>query len=169
MLLVITQQVIQPQKHSKDIKMIVRLADKHDIPHIQRLLVLFQAESPHKKYGAPDADYLNRILTRCLLGGVIVVAQDNKQIVGTLISIIQSDLWFPNLQRLIELAWYVEKDYRNTTAGSRLINEYIKQANMLKDDSRIENYSISLMKNSPDINLTKRGFSLEERTFVSGV
>jgi hypothetical protein len=148
--------------------MLIRTGNRHDFDQLIELLTAFKGESPHEIHEGRDVPHLTNILTRCLHGGIILVAEDNKKIVGTIVAMIIPDIWFPKIHRLIELAWYVYPEYRNTTAGARLFTEYQRHAESLLSVKRIKNYSLSLLRQSPPINLEKRGFRLEEQTYIAG-
>jgi len=146
--------------------MIIREANRFDIPEILDLLRNYRDATPWSRVAkCDDADYVTKIITFILSGGgIIFIAEDETKLFGMLMAIRNSNAWDPTLIQLDEMCYWVEPEHRGTSAGYRLIKEYVKYAQELKDKGGIEAYTISKMVNSPDLKYDKFGFEkLEEK------
>jgi N-acetylglutamate synthase-like GNAT family acetyltransferase len=146
----------------------IRQATKYDIDSIVEMLKHYREVSPLTQLReADDREYVNRLLGTILSGlGAIFVA-DRGKLVGMLISIKSNNLWHPRMMELHELAYWVEPEFRHTTAGYRLIKAYCDYGNELKQQGLIGSYTISKMINSPDLKYDRFGFSKLEEKWVN--
>ena len=145
----------------------IRQATKYDIDSIVEMLKHYREVSPLTQLReANDREYVNRLLGTILSGlGAIFVA-DRGKLVGMLISIKSNNLWHPRMMELHELAYWVEPEARNGTIGYRLLKAYCDYGDQLKQEGRINFYTISKMIESPDIKYHKFGFNKLEETWI---
>lgn len=120
------------------------LIDNHDIPQVLRMLVL------------------------CQQGGSSWVAEDAGLITGILLSYREPDVWRRSYLRMRELAWFVRRDYRNTTAAARLFRAYQRGCESLMQQGVIRSYTISRLAITPEIDFESRGFQPIETTYQRG-
>lgn len=86
--------------------------------------------------------------------GIIFIKPD----VGFIAGLISPIVWCDKTLAMYELAWWVKPEYRNGTAGYRLLQAYIKHGNKLKEQGRIRLFTLSKLTNSPNLDYAKLGF-----------
>lgn len=146
----------------------IRLATEQDIPALIGMMKKYSQHSPINVLKTKQNEmYVLRLLASIIRGnGCAWIAEKNNNTAGMLLSILVPNIWNPRVVSLQELAWWVEPEYRNTTAGYRLAQAYTKHANTLRSDGNIEYWTISKMNNSPDIDYTRFGASKLEETHI---
>lgn len=149
----------------------IRNANKFDFPQILSLLHTFKYEGPSNfGHNFNNEEQVHLLFSHILAGrGVAIVAEKEGQIIGMIIGIIDHILWDPDTRILSELVYYVTKEHRGSTAGYRLLAEYVKQGNKFVDEGRVSLFSIGKLSNSPDLKLEKFGFRKTEEIWVAGV
>lgn len=143
----------------------IRTATKFDIPYIVEMLRHYRDVTPWDILKECDnEEYIVKLLTQIFAGmGVIFLAEKDNKIIGMLIAAKTPNIWDPNLYIMNELAYWVEPEHRGSTAGYRLIKQYTKYCDEMKQHNKIKGYTISKMSNSPDLDYSKFGFNkLEE-------
>ena len=106
-----------------------------------------------------------RVLTHILAGaGIALVAEKNDELVGMLIAYKVPFLWDNSKYIMNEIAYWVELEHRGGTAGYRLLKEYVKECEQMKDEAMIANYTISQMEGQ-SLNYSRFGFKPIERTW----
>ena len=145
----------------------IRQANKYDIDNIIEMLKNYRdADTSGLVNKANDREYIVSILSQIIAGlGVILIAEKEKP-VGLLIAIINLNIWNPDTVELHELAYWVEPEARNGTIGYRLLKAYCDYGDQLKQEGRINFYTISKMIESPDIKYHKFGFNKLEETWI---
>ena len=73
-------------------------------------------------------------------------------------------LWDNSKLIMNEIAYWVEPEHRGSTAGYRLLKEYVEFCDELKDLNRISNYTISQMEGQ-ELNYSRFGFKPIEHTW----
>ena len=148
----------------------VRLANKFDQPEIFRMLRSFRNETPIEEMkNCDNEEYISKLFHHVLLGGGLALVAEDDKICGMIIGIKDANAWDPNMKVLRELCYWVDKDYRGTTAGYRLLKEYSKHAQELVDEEKIKMYTMTKMTTSPDIDFTRFGYKKTEEVWVAGV
>lgn len=143
----------------------IRSATKFDLPRIIDLLRHYRSETPWARLKTCDNElYVRKLLTHILAGqGVIFVAERELEIQGMLIAVKNASIWDPDLYLMQELAYWVEPQYRGSSMAYRLLAEYRRHCLELKQQDKIDSYTISKMVNSPDLDYQRFGFEkLEE-------
>ena len=140
--------------------MIVRTATLQDYDEIKRLMVDFANNNPVEDLKNPKYDnmHVNRVLDFITKEGVALVCEENNVIVGMLLATIQGDLWLPQVKRMTEVAWWVENAYRGSTAGARLLKEYIRIGNLYKKQKLIQTFTLTTLATTPELKLSNRGW-----------
>lgn len=150
--------------------MIVRNANKFDLPYVITMLKHFREQTPIDIMRNCDNEkYVNSLYAAILAGRGIALIAENEQPIGLIMGIIDQNIWDPDILVLKELVYWVEPEWRNTTAGYRLLAQYNKLAKELYDQDRIKMYTVVKMTNSPDIDYGKFGYRKIEETWVAGV
>lgn len=149
----------------------IRLANKFDQPEILEMLRHFREQTPIEQFKYCDnAEYISSLYHALLVGGgVALVAECDDKVAGMILGIIEQSIWDPNNFLLRELCYWVEPEYRGTTAGYRLLKKYNEIAEDLKLQNRIQMYTMTKMVNSPDIDFTRFGYKKTEEVWVAGV
>ena len=146
----------------------IRKASPFDIPQIINCLRDYRSNMPYGFLSdADDAEYVKTMLSQLMAGqGLVLVADCEGKIVGILIAGVMPSIWSPKHLMLTEFAYWVDPEYRNGTAGYRLLREYLDEAIKMREAGRIANCFISKMVNSPDLNFERFGFQKLEEFWV---
>jgi len=138
----------------------VRSAQVKDYADIKRLMIDFANFNPIEDLHNPEYDFVhvNRVIDHILKSGVALVCEHNERVVGMLLATIQGDLWLPHVKRMTEVAWWVEEEYRGTSAGARLLNKYIAYGIEMKDKDIISSFTLTTLATTPDLKLEQRGW-----------
>lgn len=134
------------------------------------MLKEFQQEGPANLVeftGGCDITDISKIaFTEILHGkGILLVAEHDNKIVGLIMGIIDGLMWDRKTLILREMAYYVDEEYRGTTAGYRLLREYLNKAKKLVDDGRIKAYTLCKLASS-NIKYEKFGMEKVEEVWV---
>lgn len=147
----------------------IRSANKHDLPYILDMLRNFRSATPIDIMNNCDnEEYVNKLYHHIILGGGIALIAEWEKPIGMIIGIKDHNIWDPDLKVLRELCYWVEPEYRGTTAGYRLLKEYNKQAKQLVDDNKIKLFTMTKMTNSPDLDFSRFGYKKSEEIWVMG-
>lgn len=148
----------------------IRHASKFDQPEIFRMLRSFRNETPieEMKY-CDNEEYISKLFHHVLLGGGIALVAESDKICGMIIGVKDLNVWDPQIKILRELCYWVDTEYRGTTAGYRLLKEYSKEAEKLRDEQKITMYTMTKMITSPDIDFSRFGYKKTEEVWVAGV
>lgn len=144
----------------------IREAYKYDLDACVEMMRQYAAESPieklkDKKYH--NEDHIRSLLFSLMVGrGFVLVDNDYR---GMVAAIVTPNIWCPEVSEVRELAWWVDPEHRNGTIGGKLFLAYGKKAQELVDQERAEVVMISLMPQSPQINLEGRGFKKIDSTY----
>lgn len=151
--------------------MIIREANKFDVHEVIEMLLRFRKETPIQEMAnCENTEYVGQVIHQILVGrGVIFVAEKDNKLVGTIIGYIDRSIWDPEMLILNELAFWVEPEYRGTSAGYRLLKKYNEAVKQLKDMGRIKLYTLSKMVNSPDLDYGRFGYKKVEEHWVGGM
>jgi N-acetylglutamate synthase-like GNAT family acetyltransferase len=138
----------------------IRQASPYDMPYLLDMLRQYQNHTPLVFLQTlTDAEYITVLLTEIMVGkGVIFVAEKNDIVCGMLIAGIAPSIWSPKHFLLREFAYWVNEDARFSSAGARLLLAYMEYGEKLKEEGRIEHFTISKMSNSPDLKFDRYGF-----------
>jgi len=142
---------------------VIRQANKYDKNSIIEMIQEFGKESKLEHLNNLKSDYLNNLFNTIFAGLGIVYIEENK---GLIVGIINPSVWNKDFFMLHELAWYVRPEYRSTPIGYRLFKEYMKKAEELKVDGRIQAIVMGKLASSPDIKYNKFGFDKLEESWI---
>lgn len=143
----------------------IRQANKFDKQDIIEMLRLFRNESPFIDYKSlENVDYISSLIDRIIAGQGAIFIESNK---GMIIGLIQPTIWSDEIYCMQELAWFVKKEFRNSSVGYRLLRAYIDFAEELKRQDRIKFYTMTKMVTSPDVKYDKFGFRKIEECWIS--
>lgn len=127
--------------------MIIRLANKFDIPNLIQMLWNYHDSGNIPGLEVPNENTALKILTHIFAGaGVVFVSEKHNKLTGMLIAYKTPFLWNNDNFVMNEIAYWVEPEYRGGTSGYRLLAEYVKYCEQLKEEGKISNYTMSQME-----------------------
>ena len=146
----------------------IRFADIKDFDRIMDMMINFANSSPYAAHHNPQYNdrHVRTLLSHIMQNGVIIVGETDGELQGMLIGMINSDPWLPHVKTMREIAWWVEEPYRMTSLGYKLLKKYVDVGEQLQQTGKIDGFTLTLMSQSPDLNLEKRGWSQVERNYV---
>lgn len=146
-------------------------ANKFHAPIIIEMLKQYRSATPVKLFSnCNDEAYINKLLAHIFAGrGIALLAFKNEEPAGMLLGFIDQSIWDPSICVLRELAYWVNPEFRGTTAAYRLLSKYNDHAQSLLDSNRISQWTISKMVNSPDLDYAKFGYKKVETTYSQGI
>ena len=151
--------------------MIVRNSTRADDDAIINALKEFADYQPLGRLQVEAEHYndhhIRKILDAIRSNGLCLIAETQEQeIAGVFMGVIAPDIWLPNVFFMNELVWWVCPNHRDSTAGYRLLREYVKQGKQMVEAGRISTFTMTLLDNSPAIDLEKRGWQKIETNYV---
>jgi len=148
----------------------VRLANKFDLPVVLDMLRNFRNHTPIDiMRECNNEEYINKLFHHVILGGGVALIAEDKDVAGMIIGVKDQNVWDPEVKVLRELVYWVEPQYRGSTAGYKLLLRYNKLAQELVDEQKINMYTMTKMVNSPDLDFTRFGYKKTEEVWVAGV
>lgn len=145
----------------------IREANKFDIDAIIEMLKHYREFAPIDvlKY-ADDENYIRQMLTEIIAGmGFIILAIKDDVAIGMLIAAKIPNVWNQRVSQCSEIAYWVEPEYRGSSAGYRLISAYMTKCEEWKKQGKIHFFTVTKMNNSPDLKYNKFGFEKLEETW----
>lgn len=137
----------------------IRTATVWDTEDIMRMLNNYRQASPLSFHKESSEARARQILAQIFAGlGVAFVSEEPWGITGMLLAIKNSNIWDEEALVVNEIAYWVEPEYRGTSAGYRLIKSYQEYCDELKSSGVIKAYTISKMSTSPDLKYDRFGF-----------
>lgn len=145
----------------------IRNATRYDIPILTEMVRQYAKEFPSKLAQQDEwfnEQYIHQVLMTMIVGrGFVLIDSDER---GFLAAVITPNIWFPKLQELAELAWWVKPEYRHGTIGGKLWLAFDKKAEEMKRSGRIQYIKTSLTVGSPAIDYEKRGYKKLETAYL---
>jgi len=146
----------------------IRQGTIDDLEDIINMLQEYKKHSPLKDLHDASDKAVRVILKRVLEDGhgIVFVSEDPaNELTGMLIAIKSANIWDNSIWCMNELAYWVNPESRNTSAGYRLLTAYVDTCEFMKRGGEIKYYTISKMVTSPDLNYERFGFSKLEETW----
>jgi hypothetical protein len=142
----------------------VRLANKFDLPKLKEMLWNYH-DSGSVKVNVTNEETGVRILTHILIGGgLALVSEKDDKVTGMLLAIKSPFLWDGTQFIMNEIAYWVEPEHRNSTAGYRLLKEYTNMCDTMLEEGKISNYTMSQMEGQ-SLDYSKFGLKPVEHTW----
>ena len=143
----------------------IRVANKFDLPQLKRMLWNYHDSGNIKGLDITSEETGLRILSMILAGGgIALVSEKDNELTGMLLAVRSPFLWDNTKTIMTEIAYWVEEKHRGSTAGYRLLKEYVERCDELKDLNKISNYTISQMEGQ-ELNYSRFGFKPIEHTW----
>ena len=144
----------------------IREASKFDLDACVQMMRQYASEAPILKLRDTqyhDEKHIRELLMALIIGrGFVLVDSEYR---GMAAAIVVPNVWCPEINKVRELAWWVDPAHRNGTIGGKLFLAFNKKAQELVDQGRAEMTIISLMPQSPKIDLESRGFKKIDSTY----
>lgn len=143
----------------------VRRAEHRDIPGMLKQLESFSKFYTSRRNLWPDDSEYAVAGVKTIIDNHLVYVADHSEhgIVGLIAGFITPHFFNPKIRVLAEMFWWVDVEFRNTSAGSRLFAEFLNWGKANADW-----VTMVLEHNSPvrEETLLKRGFKLQERSYL---
>ena len=124
----------------------IRLANKFDIPKLADMLRHYRDSGKIKGLVVESEETGLKILTMIIVGlGVALISEKDNKPTGMLLAIKTPYMWDQDKLIMNEIAYWVEPEYRGSTAGYRLLSKYVEYCDELIDNKTIVNYTMSQM------------------------
>ena len=143
----------------------IRLANKFDIPNLLEMLRHYRDSGTIKGLSVDNELTALKILTAMIVGlGIAFISEKDNKPTGMLLAIKTPYLWDQDKLIMNEIAYWVEPEYRGSTAGYRLLAKYVEHCDELMDNKTIVNYTMSQMAGQ-NLNYSKFGLKPAETTW----
>jgi len=142
----------------------IREANKFDLPEITQLMREFRdaADFPDIKK-ADDEEYFAKLLNSIFAGAGKIFYREGK---GLLMCILLPSIWCDKIFVLHEMAWYVRPEWRKGSTGYRLFDAYMQYGKTLKQEGRIEYFTMTKLDVSPDLDYARYGFRKKDENWI---
>jgi N-acetylglutamate synthase-like GNAT family acetyltransferase len=149
----------------------IRQANKFDFPEVLSMLHRFKMNCPTDiSINFDNETHVATVYAHIMAGrGLALVAEKDGKLAGMIIGMVDTLIWDPDTRILREIVYWVDEEYRKSTAGYRLLSQYVVEAQEMVDNGRITAYSMVKMTNSPDLKFEKFGFKKTEEVWVAGI
>jgi GNAT superfamily N-acetyltransferase len=142
----------------------IREATRFDRDEIISLMKEFRDAADFIEVLAEDnVEYGHRLLEAIFAGAGKVFYAEGK---GLLMCVILPTVWDDKMFALHELAWFVRPEFRGSTVGYRLFDEYIKYGKALKEAGRIKYFTMTKLDISPDLDYSRFGFRKKDENWI---
>lgn len=142
----------------------VREATLDDLPAILAELKLFEQfyDVSYKMYETDEQaeTVIRPMITDHLF---LVSVTPEQKITGFISGMFLPHVYNPKVSTLVETFWWVNPEYRNTKAGSMLLNKFVEIGRSTVD------VIIGVLENDSPVNestFLRRGFKLKEKTYI---
>jgi len=143
----------------------IRHATKFDVPRLIEMLWHYHDSGSIDNLSVINDKSAMKILSVIIAGGgIALVSEKNNIITGMLLAICVPYLWDNTKLVMNEVAYWVEPEYRGSTAGYKLLKKYVELCDDMKDEGRIQFYTMSQM-NGQHLNYERFGFKPIEQTW----
>lgn len=143
----------------------IRQANKFDIPRIIEMLWNYHDHGNLPDMEISSDESAKKILITIIAGaGIALVSEKNNELTGMLLAICTPYMWDHSRLVMTEIAYWVEEEHRGTSAGYRLMKEYLRLCDEMKESGRIQFCTMSQMEGQ-ELNYSRFGFKPIEHTW----
>lgn len=143
----------------------IRQANKFDLPQLKQMLWNYHDSGSIRGLSVDDEETGMKILTVILVGGgLALVSEKDNKLTGMLLAVKSPFLWDNKKLIMNEIAYWVEPEHRGSTAGYRLLKEYVEVCDDMKDSGKIHNYTMSQLSGQ-NLDYSRFGFRPVEQTW----
>lgn len=146
----------------------VRLANKFDLPYFIDTVKLVHGKDFAKQFHDVTLDdtHLNVMFNSVIHGAGVALIIESSENIGLSFGCISPNVWHPQTLFLHNLIFYIEEEWRNTTAGHRLLTAYNNAAKELQKQGRIHSYTISAAEPLFEVDFERFGYNMVEKTWM---
>ena len=147
--------------------MIIRNITKNDYTVIFRMLRNYRDSGLVQDMEDCDNElYIGQLLDHIRAGaGLALLAQNDSDNLGVLLAIKTPYIWNPETYTVSELCFWVEPEFRRTTAGHRLITRYVEECKLLRDEGKIRSFNM-VRRAGTNIDYSRFGFRPAEENWT---
>ena len=143
----------------------IKQMNKFDIPRVIEMLWNYHDSGSIPGLEINDDKSATQVLTIIVAGGGIgLLAEKNDELIGMLLALCVPYMWDKSKLVMTEIAYWVEPEHRGSTAGYRLLKEYLKICDEMKEQGRIHFCTMSQMEGQ-ELNYSKFGLRPVEHTW----
>jgi GNAT superfamily N-acetyltransferase len=143
----------------------IKQMNKYDIPKVIEMLWNYHDSGSIPGLEINDETTANKILSMIVAGGGIgLISHNDDELTGMLLALCVPYMWDNSKLVMTEIAYWVEPEYRHTTAGYRLLKEYLKLCDEMKEKNRIHFCTMSQMEGQ-ELNYSRFGLKPIEHTW----
>ena len=143
----------------------IRLATRSDLPQLKQMLWNYHDSGSIEGLTIDDEKTGLTMLTVMLIGGGLpLVSEKDNKLTGMLLAVKTPFLWDHSKLIMNEIAYWVEPEHRGSTAGYRLLKEYVERCDELKDQGKIYNYTMSQLSGQ-NLDYSRFGLRPVEQTW----
>ena len=143
----------------------IRLATRSDLPQLKQMLWNYNDSGSIEGLTIDDEKTGLTMLTVMLIGGGLpLVSEKDNKLTGMLLAVKTPFLWDHSKLIMNEIAYWVEPEHRGSTAGYRLLKEYVERCDELKDQGKIYNYTMSQLSGQ-NLDYSRFGLRPVEQTW----
>jgi hypothetical protein len=146
--------------------MIKQIKSTEDINTVIGLLEEFLEETFLKDKLVVNKMHLGKLIHNMIYNHCIWIAEIDGETAGMFLAIKQPNVWDPSYMELREMAWFVRPKYRSGQTAGRLFFEYCRFAEKLKNEGKIQGYTVSSLSTTENLDLESRGFKIIEQTYL---
>ena len=144
----------------------IRQANKFDREGVVAMLNRYKLHSPLKFQRTANEQQAYLIFDSIIAGaGICFVSEDSKGLTGFLLAVRNVNVWVPNTWAIQELAYWVDEEFRGSSAGYRLLKTYVDFCQEKLSSGEISYFTVSKMSSSPDLKYDRFGFEQLESTW----
>lgn len=143
----------------------IKQMNKFDIPRVIEMLWNYHDSGSIPGLEINDDKSATQVLTVIIAGGGIgLLAEKDDELIGMLLALCVPYMWDKSKLVMTEIAYWVEPEHRGSTAGYRLLKEYLKICDEMKEQGRIHFCTMSQMEGQ-ELNYSKFGLRPVEHTW----
>ena len=106
----------------------IRRATEDDLPAIAQMGTKFIKYTEYRNVVSASVDEITKSLEKVLEVGAIFVAEIDGAVRGFIAAMVHPAWFAPSVSIALEMAWWMDEDYRKGTAGIRLLQTYERWA-----------------------------------------
>ena len=152
--------------------MIIRDANKHDLPYFLELIKKL-AKTEHimrYNYEQLDDNHLTTVFSTIIAGrGAILVVEneETKKLHGMAAGLINPHLFAPHIAIMTQIVLWVDEGFRKT-AGFKLMKAYEDKTDEYIEAERIRYGVLTASQPLFEMDYTKFGYSMDEKIWIRG-
>jgi RimJ/RimL family protein N-acetyltransferase len=146
----------------------IRPATVKDLDQLIDLLKAFASASlvSYSDWTEQDVASARQRLTNMILNHYIMVADKDDKVIGAIGAIREQDPWIRSKNRMRELFWWVDPEYRRSRLSAQLFVRWQGDVERWLEKELVDSVSLSIQPGSSDIDLSRRGWRCVEQHWI---